>query len=503
MNPYLKKFQYGGKGDPEDPYESWVSQMFNFSNNSTPVITQTSNPATGGYSWGSGYTQPAVTQLAPINKEYAVGTTVPSKPIPIELTDIQKEQIAIRKQQQEKEAQRQQFLAQRNEANKYIPGKGKTNAVGLYGVPDPNTMRVLAMNQAATQAAEFTGIPGAVRFLSDPINKLQDLGSAAETFIMDSNSMPSSTMQQIKPMDYKPEGIQAFSDVLDFAGLASLGTGTILKNAPKSFFSFKPSYMSLDAPKGNMFGQNQVLTQQARLLNPDIKNKFFKNQAKPFTGNVTKFSKQPNDYLNRITQNNYEDFVTDVHSKTDYAPAASVHKRPGNLGSGNYGRSGIVYTDAPLNNLGKDVINAHEKNHGIFAGTLSEKMTDDLLRPFETRRPIPNYKDKNQADEVLARMAQFKNAFGMGNNQVFTLGHLNWIRKNYANTFVDNGITDMLSLIKPGSKSEKLFLKNMNKYAFGSLPIISGGAAASIGVNQIMQPISENRKGGKVNPFLK
>lgn len=241
---------------------------------------------------------------------------------------------------------------------------------------------------------------------------------------------------------------------------------------------FKPSYMSLKAPKGNMYGQNQVLTQQARLLDPDIKNKFFKNQATPFTGTVNKFLKPPSDYLNRITRNNYEDFVTDIHSKTDYAPAASADRLPSNLGSGNYSKPGLVYTDAPLNNLGKDIINAHEKNHGIFAGTLSEKMSDDLVKPFGTRRPIPHYKDKHQADEVLARMAQFKNAVGIGDNQVFTLGHLNLIRKNYANRFIDNSITDMLSLIKPGSKGEKLFLKNMNKYAFGSLPIIGGGAAA-------------------------
>jgi hypothetical protein len=75
-------------------------------------------------------------------------------------------------------------------------------------------------------------------------------------------------------------------------------------------------------------------------------------------------------------------------------------------------------------------------------------------------------------------MAQFKNAAGMGDNQVFTLGHLNLIRKNYANQFVDNGITEMLSKLKPGSSEERQFLKNMNKYAFGiGMPTVIGAAA--------------------------
>jgi len=195
------------------------------------------------------------------------------------------------------------------------------------------------------------------------------------------------------------------------------------------------------------------------------------------------FQKMPTDYSNRITPENYDDFIKNIHSYTDYDVAASSSRKPSNLGIGNYGKQGKVFSDAPLNNLGKDIINAHEKNHGIFAGTLSKEMEESLLKPFGTNKPVPHYAAKHQADEVLARMAQFKNAVGIGDNQTFTLGHLNLIRKNYPKQFLDNGITEMLEKIKPGTKTEKEFLKNMNKYAFGTTGI-GAGVAASQGDNQ-------------------
>jgi hypothetical protein len=267
---------------------------------------------------------------------------------------------------------------------------------------------------------------------------------------------------------------------------ASKAITTPIKEAVSPFIkkttsSNIPEYMSLEAPKGNMYGENQVLTQQQRLLNPDIKAKFFENQAPEFIPSQPKnsllnFEKTPKDFGNRITPKNYEDFVNRVHGSTDYDFAASASKKPENLGIGNYNMPGKVFKDAPLNDLGKDIINAHEKNHGIFAGTLSKEMQESLLKPFGTKQAVPHYAGKHQADEVLARMGQFKNALGMGDNQTFTLGHLNLIRKNYANSFLDNSITEMLAKIKPGSAGEKEFLKNMNKYAFGTGTLVTAGA---------------------------
>lgn len=259
--------------------------------------------------------------------------------------------------------------------------------------------------------------------------------------------------------------------------------------------------MSLSAPKGNMYGQNQVLTQQARLLDPKIKAKFFKNQAILPPPPTSILEKIPKDYNNRITPENYDDFVKKIHGSTDYDLAATTGKQPHNLGIGSYGKPGMVYKDASLNNLGKDIIAGHEKNHGMFAGTMSEKMTSDLLKPFGTNKPIPHYAQKHQGDEVFGRMAQFKNAIGIGDNQTFTLGHLNLIRKNYANSFIDNGITEMLSKLKPGSAGEKEFLINMNKYAFTTT-----GVAIGTGVLRYIQqpkevPAPDFRHGGWLEQY--
>jgi len=292
-----------------------------------------------------------------------------------------------------------------------------------------------------------------------------------------------------------------------FAGMSLRGTP---KQLPGS--SNVDEIMSLSAPKGNMHGENQVLVQQSRFLNPEIKDKFFANQAPLEEAYIKtnllgdKIWKQPKDYMNRITRENYEDFVNNIHGSTGYDLASSAGYRSGNLGVGNYGLPGKVFSDAPLGDLGKDIINAHEKNHGMFAGTLSKEMQEGLLKPFGTKKPVPHYAAKHQADEVLARMGQFKNALGMGDDQVFTLGHLNFIRKNYANSFIDNGITEMLSKIKPGSKGEKEFLMNMNKYAFGLAPaaIIGAGALQEQKYGGWLDELDEEyRRGGSVNPLMR
>lgn len=256
-------------------------------------------------------------------------------------------------------------------------------------------------------------------------------------------------------------------------------------------------YMSLEAPKGNIYGENQVQVQQSRLLNPEIKAKFFEHQAPQVDPVIetnfftrSKLWKAPRDHGNRITPENYEDFVKNIHGSTDYGIAEGTGYQPSNLGVGTYGKPGMVFSDAPLNNLGKDIVNAHEKNHGMFARTLSKEMGQDLLKPFGTKKPLSGYGASEQEDEVLARMGQFKNAIGMGDNQTFTLGHLNLIRKNYAKSFLDNGITEMLTKIKPGSLGEKEFLKNMNTYAYGI------GAVATLGTAGTLQ---QKKRGGSVS----
>jgi len=356
--------------------------------------------------------------------------------------------------------------------------------------PGPGTLKGLALPKGVAtlpeDAAKFTG----AEYLKDVER------------IVPTEALQNTTNFRLENNPFLPGKVDNPNFLEDFTGLQPL-----FKNAkvtPHWFRGYPVNntgninmneIMSLAAPKGNMYGQNQVLVQQSRLLNPATRAKFFQNQAPEINATINRdflgdrIMKVPKDFNNRITPENYEEFVNRIHGSTGYNLASDSWRKPTNLGIGNYNKTGTVFSDAPLNNLGKDIINAHEKNHGMFAGTLSAEMSDDLLRPFGTKKVIPHYQGKHQADEVLARMGQFKNAIGMGDDQIFTLGHLNLIRKNYANSFIDNGITEMLKKIKPGSKGEKEFLKNMNKYAFGSAPFIIGAGA-----------LKNKKQGGTFNP---
>ena len=336
-----------------------------------------------------------------------------------------------------------------------------------------------------------------------PMNFLVDAIAGTPAFIVNAASRQGEqladdplkygyTMSLLGMLDPETQG-QALSNTLDLSVVipaARMAAGPLVKNTPVML----DEIMSTAAPKGNMYGQNQVLTQRSRMLDPAVKRKFFANQAPEPEVPASMFTKSPKDLGNRITPENYEDFVNRIHGSTGYELAVAP-KTGNNLGIGSYGKQGIVYRDAPLNNLGKDIINAHEKSHGIFAGTMSPEMERALLKPFGTNKPIPHYSAKHQADEVLSRMAQFKNAVGIGDNQTFTLGHLNLIRKNYADQFIDNGITEMLAKIKPGSVGEREFLINMNKFAFG----LTGVGLTGFGIynaQPLEQPIEQNKQGG-------
>jgi len=252
---------------------------------------------------------------------------------------------------------------------------------------------------------------------------------------------------------------------------------------------FKNPQIDLSNSAGKMYGEHPTIVQAERLKNTNIKDKYFKykDYDQPIKENFTDKVKDKGTDINIY---NYENFIDDIHNQTAFGEASYFNKSPQNLGSGSFRHKGNIFTDAPLNTQGKAIIEAHEKNHGVFAGTLREDVVKDLKSAFNSSRPIKGYKDTHQADEILARMAQFKNALGFSDNQVFTKGHLDLIRKNYPKEFVDNGITDMLEKIPKNSNYEKKFIQNMNKYAFGIAPI----AGATYLATQ-----DNKQQGGKIN----
>ncbi len=307
-------------------------------------------------------------------------------------------------------------------------------------------------------------------FFDDYLNPAAMLGSMADNL----GQAPLRAQQEDSYMPY----LTAIGTPLAVGALAGVGTNgskiQFVNNLVNPLAGiknpFKTPQIDLSNSAGKMYGEHPTIVQAERLKNKNIKNKYFKykDYDQPIKENFTDKIKDKGTDINIY---NYENFIDDIHNQTAFGEASYFNKSPQNLGSGSFRHKGNIFTDAPLDTQGKAIIEAHEKNHGVFAGTLREDVIKDLKSAFNSSGPIKGYKDTHQADEILARMAQFKNALGFSNNQVFTKGHLDLIRKNYPKEFVDNGITDMLEKIPKNSSYEKKFIQNMNKYAFGIAPI--------------------------------
>lgn len=171
----------------------------------------------------------------------------------------------------------------------------------------------------------------------------------------------------------------------------------------------------------------------------------------------------------------FDDNLNNVYSSVKYGLSREVGgKTPGGLGHGKISQPGTLYSDAinqdgtPLTDRQKDIIAGHEAYHGMVdtQGSASQEVKsgfdwqayDDLVDTASVKRP--NY--LRNSDELLARMAQFKNYFGMRGADTFQAEHLQYLRAHYVkDTGLDNGISVMLSMITPGTEAQ--FIKLMNQ----------------------------------------
>ena len=180
-------------------------------------------------------------------------------------------------------------------------------------------------------------------------------------------------------------------------------------------------------------------------------------------------------YQNQI--DNYDQTVGAVFGSTKIG-----NQRPRALGSSTgIGDPGIVYDGAHqkdgtlLTSRQKNIIEAHEKGHGLrdFESDIDANEIGSIIDP-QVLNALTQIKresgDQNftgtytrEPAEIIERMAQFKNYFGMDATEKFTKQHLDRIRKQYViDTGLDNGVTDLLTYITP--ETEGAFLKVINKY---------------------------------------
>ena len=163
--------------------------------------------------------------------------------------------------------------------------------------------------------------------------------------------------------------------------------------------------------------------------------------------------------------------------------ATESRRNPELLGVGKINDPGTVFTDAKskegtkLTARKKNIIEAHEKGHGLRDFTSLQDMREvrsvidlDALQDLQlahefgkkTTTKFPaNYIKK--PEEIIERMAQLKNYFGMSASEEFTVEHLNYARENYVkDTGLDNTVSEFLYCISP--KTEDAFLSVINKY---------------------------------------
>lgn len=209
-----------------------------------------------------------------------------------------------------------------------------------------------------------------------------------------------------------------------------------------------------------------------RMASPDFRQKFItyieqSAQALPKPAEVgVSIAKGANinpDQYRTDRIDNYDDNHAKVASRVDYAPAANFGKKPSNHGtSPAYGEPGAVFSDSDLTARQKDIIAAHEMHHSLVDSKGSAP-NSIVLPAFDTAK-IAEWNDELHAagsekraplgymsdpKELMARMAQLKNYYGMSGEERFTQEHLDHAKEHYvADTELDNNMTLFFRMIR-------------------------------------------------------
>ena len=228
--------------------------------------------------------------------------------------------------------------------------------------------------------------------------------------------------------------------------------------------------------KGNWFN-----LQQERMASPDFREKFQRfieiHKSSLKAGEPSSVLDKPESFRAHYESqlDEFDDNLSRISGSVGYGNATEVGgKSAGSLGHGKIGETGTVYLDAihqdgtRLTDEQKDIIAAHEAYHGMVDAQGSAAAEIKSGFDWNTYNELVDTKDVKQPsylrnpDELTARMAQFKNYFGMQGGEQFTPDHLNYLRQHYIeDTGLDNDVSTMLKMITPAT--EKQFVKLMNE----------------------------------------
>ena len=229
-----------------------------------------------------------------------------------------------------------------------------------------------------------------------------------------------------------------------------------------------------------------TLLLQERLRDPLTKQKFITQRMKALPtlkdGEPSQFDK-PETFKSHYQQqiDHYDENVAQAFLYTNTGPAASFGAIPSQLGTHSAATEsqGAVFSDAikderPLTLRQKNIIEAHEKGHGLrdfrspidraeIKSVIDTTVLQSLLAEKQAKGQRMKHEYLDHPDEIIERMAQFKNYFGMNAQETFTSAHLAYIREHYvADTNLDNNVTDFLRCVT--KETEPAFLKIINSY---------------------------------------
>jgi len=250
---------------------------------------------------------------------------------------------------------------------------------------------------------------------------------------------------------------------------------------------------TLDEKWGANYNGDWTSLLYERLKNPKIKEKFlsFKEKYPTAEERVSKeFEKKNEDGLTLekptdLPKDLYEKTIADydenlekVFRSTRYHYSEGTNfdgskveevntHAPKNGGvSYGYGDEGSVFVDAktkdgvPYSPKEKNIIEAHEKAHGVF-GNLTKEEKKHIWNVFEHAKIGYGY-SKNP-EEILIRLTQIKNYFGFKGDEEMTLNRLRYAKAHYIEDVgLDNNMSQFFEAITP--EKEQAVVDLMNQY---------------------------------------
>lgn len=221
-----------------------------------------------------------------------------------------------------------------------------------------------------------------------------------------------------------------------------------------------------DSSKANYEGNWSELALY-RMAGPDFRQKFIQwieetSDTLPSqpTERVSIAKGSSSDYRDNIK--NFSQLHEAVSSHINYVPSDLYGKKPSNFGkSTGIGKPAIVFSDSILTSRQKDIIAAHEMHHSLIAAQ-GDTPRRIVLPAFDTNK-VADWNDEQRDQggnnmtpysymsdprELMARMAQLKNYYGMANNEQFTDEHLHYAKDHYiSDTGLDNSMTLFFRMI--------------------------------------------------------